>query len=88
MPTLCTAVNTSSPQVQSPGRMMLWVQGDGVHGAVSELPQEPGAPTLDPLPLPTMDTFLASHPHLWFTVSKEVELLSLSGAQGLQIASL
>lgn len=54
--------------------------------AMSELPQEPGDPAVDPLP--TWIPSLPLIPTLRFIVSKEVKLLSLSGAQGLQITSL
>ena len=78
-------MKSSSPWVQSPGWMILWVWGDGVHGAMSELPQEPGALLLTLFLLqPWKHTLLASHPPLG-SVSKEVELLSLTRAQGLEI---
>lgn len=65
--------------------MILWAQGDGVHGATSVLLQEPGALTLIlllPQPwipsLPLLST-------LRFIISKEMGLI---GSQGLEIAFL
>lgn len=51
---LSIAVN-GSPQYRALARWFSGLGETGVLGAMSELLQEPGAPTLD--------TFLASHPH-------------------------